>query len=283
MTVFDDEFEEAPAHNGEAADAYGRSKPVTIYALIDPLTHQVRYIGKTTVGLRIRFTAHMRDKRSSWKTNWIRSLKERGLTPEIEGLELVSGSPSSEEWQEAEMFWISYMRSIGCSLTNLTDGGEGLHGHRFSDEHKRKIGQAHKGRIVSDEARAKMRESRKLVSHEHLIRLAESQRGKPLSDEHKAKLGKAWLGRKHTPETRAKMSASAMGRKVSEEGRKNMSIAQKNRTKEHQEKISAAKRGKPYSEQARKNMSLAQIGRKHSEETIRKMIETRKRNNGSRN
>lgn len=58
-------------------------------------------------------------------------------------------------------------------LTNMTLGGEGLCGHHFTEEHRAKIGAAHKGRICSKETIERMRKSKL---------------GVKLSDEHRAKI-----------------------------------------------------------------------------------------------
>jgi NUMOD3 motif-containing protein len=66
-------------------------------------------------------------------------------------------------------------------------------GKNFSIEHRRKIGQAHEGKIVSAETRA---------------RISLSKKGKVMSEESRANMGKSHIGFKHSPETIAKMSAS---------------------------------------------------------------------------
>ena len=65
-----------------------------------------------------------------------------------------------------------------------------------SEEHKARIGDAHRGKVYSDETRAKISAARK---------------GKPLSEEHKAKIVRT--GKKHTAETKAKISAARRARK----------------------------------------------------------------------
>lgn len=199
----------------------------TIYALIDPRTRETRYVGKTNVKMRIRFTSHMRDKRPSRKLNWLLSLKAAGLQPEIEVLEDLGENSPKETWQEAERFWISYLISIGARLTNLTIGGEGLHGLVFTEEHKRKIGDAHKGRKRSIETLTRMAESRRGIPVDHLLRYSQGQIGKKLSADHRAKIAAAGVGRRHSAETKARMSAVAKGKRKSQQARANMSIAQR--------------------------------------------------------
>lgn len=255
-------------------------KSTIIYALIDPVTREVRYIGKTTVKLNVRFTSHLRDTRPSWKLNWLTALRNAGLKPEIGILESMDGDVSLQQWQEAERFWISYLRFLGAKLTNLTSGGEGLSGHVFTPDHRKKIGDASRGIKRSPETCARMAESRKGVSCEHLKKLSEGRKGKRLSEEHRKKLSGIWLGRKHSTETIARMSAAALGRKCSPETRANMSEAQKNRTSEHQEKLSASKRGKRLSPEHCAKLSAAQTGRRHPPETIEKMRRSYERRTG---
>ena len=204
-------------------------RPIVIYALIDPVTSEARYVGKTNQILRIRFTSHLRDRRPSRKRNWVQSILSIGLEPKVEELEILPEGATEKEWQESERFWISYLRFIGADLTNLTDGGEGIHGLVFTEEHRQKIGEAHKGRVRSPETLKRMSESRMGLSFDHLRKLAEGQRGKKISEEHRQKLIAANIGRKHSPETKAKMSIASKGRVISEETRRRISETLKKR------------------------------------------------------
>lgn len=218
------------------------AKSITIYALVDPRTNEVKYVGKTCQNINIRLSSHMRDRRPSKKTNWIKSLSALGMKPVPLILESINCSAEHKEWEESERFWISYLRFIGAKLTNLTDGGEGFHGLIFTETHKKKIGDAHRGRTRSNEMLARMSESRKGIPVGHLLAYSKSMIGKKLSPEHRAKIAEGGRGKTHSMETRLKMSIAATGRKVSAEGRKNMSKAQLLRTEEHQRKIVESRR-----------------------------------------
>jgi len=204
-------------------------RPTVIYALIDPVTSEARYVGKTNQILRIRFTSHLRDRRPSRKRNWVQSVLSMGLEPKVEELEILSEEATEKDWQESERFWISYLRFIGADLTNLTDGGEGIHGLVFTEDHRRKIGDAHKGRIRSPETLKRMAESRKNCPIDHLIKLSKSRIGVPLSESHRMKIAAAGTGRKHSAETKAKMSIASKGRVISEETRRRISETLKKR------------------------------------------------------
>lgn len=91
-----------------------------IYALVDPRTQECRYVGKTNNTAK-RLIDHTKDIKVNHKTKWVKSLLAAGVTPELVVLEEVGAA-----WQDAECFWIAYMRSIGARLVNGTHGGEGV-------------------------------------------------------------------------------------------------------------------------------------------------------------
>lgn len=94
-----------------------------IYILIDPISNQIRYVGKSNNPEK-RYKNHKnrcRDK-NTHKRNWINKLKLKGFNPEIEIIDTIS----IKEWKFWEKFWIQYFRTIGCKLTNHCNGGEGL-------------------------------------------------------------------------------------------------------------------------------------------------------------
>jgi len=91
-----------------------------IYALIDPITKQPRYVGKTD-NLSRRLATHLKDRSHCHRAHWIQSLLSQGLKPTLLVIESI---PSDQGWQERERFWISHYRNLGCTLTNNTDGGD---------------------------------------------------------------------------------------------------------------------------------------------------------------
>lgn len=114
---------------------------VRIYALCDYPSWEPRYIGKTVQRIGQRHKAHIRDARRGVTRPvgyWLRKKLERGERLAIKLLEWVE---PGQDWQERERHWIAKYRE-GGRLLNLTDGGEGLHGHRFTPEHRAKIAQA---------------------------------------------------------------------------------------------------------------------------------------------
>jgi len=161
----------------------------TIYALCDPETHGVRYVGQTIQKVEDRFKRHLKDRHHNHKTAWIKSLQSRGLAPELIIIEYADDSC----WQEREMYWIAYYRSIGVNLVNSTDGGDG--GLNPSPETRLKRSQSLTGRKrepFSEEWRKKLGDANrgKKESVEHRQSISRALKGKPKSDEHRKHLRK---------------------------------------------------------------------------------------------
>ena len=114
---------------------------VFIYTLKDPLTEEIRYIGKTN-NLKTRLSNHIsraiKNNSNSHKNNWIRKLLNNGNKPTIEILDEVPAN----NWEEYEIYWIEQFKNWGFKLLNTCTGGEGARtGPRkpLSDEHKKQI------------------------------------------------------------------------------------------------------------------------------------------------
>jgi predicted GIY-YIG superfamily endonuclease len=125
-----------------------------IYGLIDPNTHELRYIGYTSNQIR-RYNRHhcASDLKSkTYKNNWIKSLLAKDQKAEMY---IIEKYETAEKLPQAEIGLIEYYKSIGCNLTNATKGGDGGY-HQMSEETKIKIGLASKGRKYSDEHKKKL-------------------------------------------------------------------------------------------------------------------------------
>lgn len=172
---------------------------------------------------------HSRDDARYHRANWVKSLRNNGVRPEVAILESVSGEGETF-WHESERFWIAYLKFIGCALTNCEHGGRG--GVQLSEAQK--------------------------------LNLREKNTGKKLSEETRRKISEAGMGRKNSAECRAKISAANKGLKRSDETRKRMSDSAKNKiiTPEHRKKMADARRGKALPVEWRNNISSANKGRK---------------------
>lgn len=111
-------------------------KTVRIYALLDPGTGAVRYVGKTTTTLRRRVSQHMSAARCKRRLRLHRWLNKIGCRPRVILLEEVA---AGVDWQSRECRWIRRFLLHRCQLCNATAGGEGLCGYVPTAEHREKI------------------------------------------------------------------------------------------------------------------------------------------------
>lgn len=117
---------------------------VTIYALRDPDTNDVKYIGATVRTLARRLDGHMsKPKRASPRDEWIWSLRASGKRPSIEALEVAS----EDDAETVECFWIAQARGLGWPILNVCRGGKGFTAAQ-TPEHKGKIRSALLGREI---------------------------------------------------------------------------------------------------------------------------------------
>lgn len=92
-----------------------------IYYLSDPITNQVRYVGKAN-NIKKRLYCHLSKNnliKPTHKNNWINSLLRENIKPLIEVIDEVPLS----EWEFWEKYWISQFKTWDFDLTNKTDGG----------------------------------------------------------------------------------------------------------------------------------------------------------------
>lgn len=173
-----------------------------IYALVDPRTLLVRYVGKSTRGLK-RARQHMQPsqlQKVAYRSAWLRSLVACGLECTIVVLEHLDNASALVD---AECFWIAYGRASGWPLTNLTDGGEGTLGRVVTEETRERIATALKG----DANPAKRADVRTKIATSARMRVRS-----PLSSSTRAKIAASRTGKKHTAATKARLRALALQR-----------------------------------------------------------------------
>jgi len=94
-----------------------------IYALRDPDTDAVRYVGATRRPPKQRIAGHLYAPTNSGMAAWLTSLREAGRKPVFQILEEVK---PAYNWPPREKFWVSHLLSRGCDLLNARSGG--IHG-----------------------------------------------------------------------------------------------------------------------------------------------------------
>lgn len=95
-------------------------KQGSVYGLRDPLTKEIRYVGATTKELKTRLKEHLYEAKfnkgiNPEKDQWINSLLEKGLRPELNTL----WAGSCLELIEAERFFINKYSKSGANLVNI--------------------------------------------------------------------------------------------------------------------------------------------------------------------
>lgn len=232
----------------------------TIYALCDPTTGEVRYVGKTTKPLLRRLADHVwRARRCpTYCGNWILSLTHRPL---IRALVVVEDADGSIMEQRI----IAVYRGRGARLTNLTDGGEGAPGLVMPESAKRTLALARRGSTLSAETRAKIGAAfrGRSLSPEHRAKISAAKRGHPVSNETRSKLSKFFRARPIPEERRLRIAAAIQKRSTSPEYLARLSAGHMGHPTSAvtREKIGAAFRGKPLSPEHRAKMSLAHQGK----------------------
>lgn len=213
-----------------------------IYALIDPRTKEIRYIGKAD-NPTYRCMKHVYESLSAktLKANWVKSLLKEGKRPVVRIIDEVLRS----EWQAAEASYIEFYRSEGCILVNGTPGGEGVgsgeDNHMFGKpmpvEIRTRLSVARKGKKLSAEHRLKMsiavkgrRLSKETLEKLRLANLGSKNPmfGKQFSKEYRAKMSAAlsreknpFFGKSHSSENRVKMRAGQLRYRQRERRKRN--------------------------------------------------------------
>ena len=214
------------------------------------------YVGK---GHNNRYLSHLIEanniKNKSWKHNKIRKIKKELKCDPI--IKIIHNNLYEKEALKFEI-WLIWLigrkQLINGPLINLTDGGETIIGLIFSDEHKRKISLANKGKLIGSK--------------------------NPMWEKHhsittRQKISKASTGKTHSEVTRQKISKANKNKPKSEEHKKKLS---KPKSEEHKNKISksmkgkiSGMKGKTHSEETRQKISKKCKGYKHTSEAKNKM------------
>ena len=180
--------------------------------------------------------------------------RDKGIKPpkDKSKILILKQNLTEEESFRHEVYMIAVFgrKDLGTGiLHNRTNGGDGVSGAVVSDETRRKMSEALKGKPRSKEIRRKISEAHKGKTHSEKSRrkISEAQKGKTFSEEHKRKLSESQKGKSRSEETKRKLSEAKKGKTFSEE---------------HKRKLSESQKGKSRSEESKRKLSEANKGRK---------------------
>lgn len=163
-----------------------------IYALCEPGTRTVRYIGKSNdPKARLRY-GHLLESihLTTHLGRWLQRVVRDGRTPSL----VVLSEVPKKLWKREERLYIANARMLGMDLVNATDGGEGITQTR---ETRKKIGDANRGRPCSPEQRKQ---------------ISETLKGRKLTGAHKRKIARGVTGTRRTLEQRNHYRLSKLGK-----------------------------------------------------------------------
>lgn len=208
-----------------------------IYGLRDPRDGAIRYVGKSSTGMK-RPKAHSKRAASeqTHKAAWIRKLQAAGLQYEIVVLEQLGDDCSKDLINAREIAWIALGReALGDRLTNGSDGGDG-----FDSESARKMWAS-----LSPEQRERRIEG---------VRKANASQ---TFEQHSERLQKAWasIPLERRREIALKRQASYSPEQRRERAQKISASQSKSQRSEQSKKMHAARTPERRSEISRKAMA----------------------------
>ena len=163
---------------------------ISIYALVDPRTDCIRYIGQSGHCWEAKREQHRRAR-------WILGLLKLGLKPEMVVLEEVA----ADQANDAERFWIASLLAAGARLVNTDAGGGSI---PWTKELRERVTRANLGRIPTPEARANMSAAQrgKVLTAKHRANISKAKSGQPGTNGH--------AGHSHSAQTRQRLRELAL-------------------------------------------------------------------------
>lgn len=232
--------------------------------------------GKIYVGQ----TRHVVARKSSYKTlrcfhqpKIYNSIKKYGWEKhKFSIIVRLDDSISQKELNEKEIFYITFYRDQGIELLNIREGGANgkvseetkrkmslaLKGKKCSEETRKKIGDGNRGKKHSKEFRDNITLRNKNRSKEELLKMSLAKIGKPswnkgipCSETTKQKLSAIHKARKWNPDAIEKMRLANLGKKRSEETKQKISKCSKGKPN--------GRKGEKRSIESRNRMSIAAL------------------------
>lgn len=112
--------------------------------------------------IKARYISHIRESKlnSSYKSNWIKKLYKDNKYLLMDIIDICN----KEDYSYYEKYYISLYKSLGYNLLNMTDGGEGLSGYKYTLDDRLKRSNRMKGSGNTFYGKRHTQESLKLMS-----------------------------------------------------------------------------------------------------------------------
>jgi predicted GIY-YIG superfamily endonuclease len=174
-------------------DRFNDNNSTFIYALCEPDTNIVRYIGKSN-NPKQRYNQHLTDiKDITYRRNWIVHLQRQNKLPSLIILEEVP----KEQWAESEQKWIEHYNNLGANLVNDNIGGWGVESPSEQTREKMRLAKlGHKPWNIGKSMAKETREKLSCAVKEYYKLHDAPFKGKQHSEETKTKMRLAKIGYK---------------------------------------------------------------------------------------
>lgn len=177
-----------------------------IYKITNKINGKV-YIGQTICSLKTRWRQHCN---TDIPTAIHSAIKKYGR--DMFTVEQIDTACDRDELDVKEVYWIKFYNSLSPNGYNLETGGN--KNHIVSEETRRKIIEANKGRKHSEETKRKMSESLKHPSEETRRKISEALKNRKWSEESRRKISEAHKGKKLSEEHKRKLSEIKRGKYI---------------------------------------------------------------------
>lgn len=96
-----------------------------LYALVDPDTEEIRYVG-TTKNIQSRYVKHLKSGKTTPVKDWVKSLLLENKYPKLKILEILKTRSAIRKW-EIESELINRYRHQGYNLLNVYPLNHSMH------------------------------------------------------------------------------------------------------------------------------------------------------------
>ena len=234
-----------------------------IYKISNDINSKI-YYGQTRQPPNRRWSQHKGAAKKGGKMVIYCAMRAHGI--ENFTFEVICECTTQKEMNDKEEEYILINNTLTPNGYNVAKGGDN---YEKRPETCKRISEANKGRIISEEWRANIGKAHKgrKITEETREKMKVAQKGRLITEDTKDKLRQANLGKKQSPETLAKKRAARVNVPWSDKKRESM-IGRKN-TEEVKKKMSEAQKGRQFTEETKKKMREAKKSiRKVTDEQI---------------